>query len=91
MTDTPEPPENVEETGPEAPAPHGPQISIAEEMKNSFIDYAMSVIISRAIPDLRDGLKPTIEYFEALVRAVATALADEAVTSLAPLWLTAMG
>ena len=27
-------------------------------MKNSFIDYAMSVIISRAIPDLRDGLKP---------------------------------
>jgi DNA gyrase subunit A len=27
-------------------------------MKTSFIDYAMSVIISRAIPDLRDGLKP---------------------------------
>ncbi|WP_306045286.1 DNA gyrase subunit A [Nioella sp. MMSF_3534] len=48
----------MEETGPEAPAPHGPQISIAEEMKTSFIDYAMSVIISRAIPDLRDGLKP---------------------------------
>ena len=58
MTDTPEPPENMEEPGPEAPAPHGPQISIAEEMKTSFIDYAMSVIISRAIPDLRDGLKP---------------------------------
>ena len=58
MTDTPEPPENMEETGPEAPVPHGPQISIAEEMKTSFIDYAMSVIISRAIPDLRDGLKP---------------------------------
>ena len=58
MTDTPEPPENMEETGPETPAPHGPQISIAEEMKTSFIDYAMSVIISRAIPDLRDGLKP---------------------------------
>jgi DNA gyrase subunit A len=48
----------MEETGPVAPAPHGPQISIAEEMKTSFIDYAMSVIISRAIPDLRDGLKP---------------------------------
>ena len=48
----------MEETGPETPAPHGPQISIAEEMKTSFIDYAMSVIISRAIPDLRDGLKP---------------------------------
>ena len=58
MTDTPEPPENMEETGPETPAPHGPQISITEEMKTSFIDYAMSVIISRAIPDLRDGLKP---------------------------------
>ena len=58
MTDTPEPPENTEETGPAAPIAHGPQISIAEEMKTSFIDYAMSVIISRAIPDLRDGLKP---------------------------------
>ncbi len=58
MTDTPEPPENMDETGGQPPAPHGPQISIADEMKNSFIDYAMSVIISRAIPDLRDGLKP---------------------------------
>ena len=58
MTDTPEPPENTEENGPAAPIAHGPQISIAEEMKTSFIDYAMSVIISRAIPDLRDGLKP---------------------------------
>jgi DNA gyrase subunit A len=58
VTDTPEPPENTEENGPAAPIAHGPQISIAEEMKTSFIDYAMSVIISRAIPDLRDGLKP---------------------------------
>jgi DNA gyrase subunit A len=33
-------------------------ISIEQEMKNSFIDYAMSVIISRALPDARDGLKP---------------------------------
>ena len=32
--------------------------SIAREMKNSFIDYAMSVIVSRALPDVRDGLKP---------------------------------
>ena len=37
---------------------NGPQVSITEEMKTSFLDYAMSVIISRAIPDLRDGLKP---------------------------------
>ena len=33
-------------------------ISIEEEMKKSFLDYAMSVIVSRAIPDVRDGLKP---------------------------------
>ncbi len=33
-------------------------ISIEEEMKRSYMDYAMSVIVSRAIPDLRDGLKP---------------------------------
>lgn len=31
---------------------------ISEEMKNSYIDYAMSVIISRALPDVRDGFKP---------------------------------
>lgn len=36
----------------------GPQISITEEMRSSYLDYAMSVIVSRAIPDLRDGLKP---------------------------------
>ena len=48
----------MDETDGPAPVPHGPQISIADEMKTSFIDYAMSVIISRAIPDLRDGLKP---------------------------------
>ena len=36
----------------------GPSISIEEEMKSSYLDYAMSVIVSRAIPDLRDGLKP---------------------------------
>ncbi len=33
-------------------------IDLKEEMRKSFIDYAMSVIISRAIPDVRDGLKP---------------------------------
>ncbi|MDF1621562.1 DNA gyrase subunit A [Defluviimonas nitratireducens] len=33
-------------------------MSIAEEMKTAYLDYAMSVIVSRAIPDLRDGLKP---------------------------------
>ena len=33
-------------------------ISLIEEMKNSYLDYAMSVIVSRALPDCRDGLKP---------------------------------
>ncbi|WP_370311749.1 DNA gyrase subunit A [Sagittula sp.] len=55
MTDTPEPPENEEE---KRPSYIGPSISIEEEMKSSYLDYAMSVIVSRAIPDLRDGLKP---------------------------------
>ncbi len=36
----------------------GPSIDVEEEMKTSYLDYAMSVIVSRAIPDLRDGLKP---------------------------------
>src|SRR5512145_2700198 len=33
-------------------------ISIETEMRNSFMDYAMSVIVARALPDARDGLKP---------------------------------
>ena len=33
-------------------------VSLAEEMKRSYLDYAMSVIVSRALPDVRDGLKP---------------------------------
>ena len=35
-----------------------PPIAIEEEMKRSYLDYAMSVIVSRALPDVRDGLKP---------------------------------
>ncbi len=34
------------------------QVNIEEEMKSAYIDYSMSVIVSRAIPDVRDGLKP---------------------------------
>jgi len=61
----------VTETGdktpdnPEGGGPAGPSfeegvapISIVEEMRKSYLDYAMSVIVSRAIPDVRDGLKP---------------------------------
>jgi DNA gyrase subunit A len=33
-------------------------VSITDEMKRSYLDYAMSVIVSRALPDARDGLKP---------------------------------
>jgi DNA gyrase subunit A len=35
------------------------KINVADEIKNSFLDYSMSVIISRALPDVRDGLKPS--------------------------------
>ena len=34
------------------------QINISDEMKSAYIDYSMSVIVSRALPDVRDGLKP---------------------------------
>ena len=54
MSDTPDPPEDKDA----ARAPSGPSISIETEMKSAYLDYAMSVIVSRAIPDLRDGLKP---------------------------------
>ncbi|MBE3637655.1 DNA gyrase subunit A [Mangrovicoccus algicola] len=56
MSDTPETPDDKDENP--APRYEGPAVSIAEEMKSSYLDYAMSVIVSRAIPDLRDGLKP---------------------------------
>ena len=53
---------------PASPAPPGgaysmgekiTQINVADEIKASFLDYSMSVIISRALPDVRDGLKPS--------------------------------
>ena len=58
MNDTPETPENEGESQPVVSTYTGPSISITQEMKTSYLDYAMSVIVSRAIPDLRDGLKP---------------------------------
>lgn len=45
----------------DSPVPGGDEytrIDIVEEMKTSYLDYAMSVIVSRALPDVRDGLKP---------------------------------
>ena len=57
VSDTPDTPESTDDTPPRA-VHHGPQIDIVDEMKTAYLDYAMSVIVSRAIPDLRDGLKP---------------------------------
>ena len=65
MSDTPNPPVNPPIDPPigddgEGIEPDGPiqPISLQDEMENSFLDYAMSVIMSRALPDVRDGLKP---------------------------------
>ncbi len=41
-----------------SPAPDITSVAIEEEMRRSYLDYAMSVIVARAIPDVRDGLKP---------------------------------
>ena len=56
--DTPEDPPEDDLDRPERQPHAGPTITVEEEMKRSYLDYAMSVIVSRAIPDLRDGLKP---------------------------------
>jgi DNA gyrase subunit A len=49
----------IDETTPPPPSDSDiAPISIVDEMKTSYLDYAMSVIVSRALPDVRDGLKP---------------------------------
>ncbi|AJA08771.1 DNA gyrase subunit A [Sphingopyxis fribergensis] len=49
----------TEENTPTPPSEDGvSSINIVDEMKTSYLDYAMSVIVSRALPDVRDGLKP---------------------------------
>ncbi len=54
--------DNDKTAGGSAPHDRGPSdirpVSITDEMKRSYLDYAMSVIVSRALPDVRDGLKP---------------------------------
>ena len=52
-SDLPDDPDNVE-----APAANVEHVRIEDEMEQSYIDYAMSVIAGRALPDVRDGLKP---------------------------------
>lgn len=51
---------SIDDTTEEGPPPGGniAPISIETELKGSYLDYAMSVIVSRALPDVRDGLKP---------------------------------
>jgi len=51
------PPVGPDEPG-EGKSPEFDSISITDEMRRSYLDYAMSVIVSRALPDVRDGLKP---------------------------------
>ena len=54
------PPQDPPGSAAEAPPPGGDitPVNIEDEMKRSYLDYAMSVIVSRALPDVRDGLKP---------------------------------
>ena len=58
----PQPPDSPEQRPTGGAYTQGEKISkinVADEIKNSFLDYSMSVIISRALPDVRDGLKPS--------------------------------
>ena len=48
------------------------KINIEEEMKKSYIDYSMSVIVARALPDVRDGLKPVPSYHKGYGDALAS-------------------
>ncbi len=57
MSDTPNPPIDLDDDGTGDDNSVQP-IALQDEMENSFLDYAMSVIMSRALPDVRDGLKP---------------------------------
>ena len=61
MADELPPPSNLPPTGP-SPGGNGDRedpLRIEDELKESYLNYAMSVIISRALPDVRDGLKPS--------------------------------
>jgi DNA gyrase subunit A len=56
VSDDPEIPDSTPE--PAGPLGEFARVDIVDEMKTSYLDYAMSVIVSRALPDVRDGLKP---------------------------------
>jgi DNA gyrase subunit A len=58
-TESNQPPEQKPSGGAYTQGEKISKINVADEIKNSFLDYSMSVIISRALPDVRDGLKPS--------------------------------
>src|SRR5262249_40143233 len=58
IIEPPQPPEPPSGDGGGPPEPTAPPVNIEDEVRRSFLDYSMSVIISRALPDVRDGLKP---------------------------------
>lgn len=58
MSDPTDPTDPADPAPPAAPPKGIALITIEEELKRSYLDYAMSVIVSRALPDARDGLKP---------------------------------
>lgn len=70
--------ENNGDNLPPPPPPTGIKyINIEDDMKTSYLDYAMSVIVGRALPDVRDGLKP-------VHRRVLYAMFDQSITSKRP-------
>ncbi|MCX6365489.1 MAG: DNA gyrase subunit A [Armatimonadetes bacterium] len=56
--DLPEVPQTLAAPGVSVMVYDGPKIEISDEMRTSYLGYAMSTIVSRALPDVRDGLKP---------------------------------
>lgn len=61
----------------ETPSENIREVNISKEMRTSFLDYAMSVIVSRALPDVRDGLKP-------VQRRILYSMSDLGITSDKP-------
>jgi DNA gyrase subunit A len=62
LADEPTPPTTPPPDGPTAPGGNGddlPPLNIEDELRESYLNYAMSVLVSRALPDVRDGLKPS--------------------------------
>ena len=66
--------EGLASTPPPPPPPGEKYVNIEDDMKTSYLDYAMSVIVGRALPDVRDGLKP-------VHRRVLYAMFDQGFTS----------